>query len=90
MRAHIGSVQEDQRQTESRGAVLTVWRCTLWSLVTLVCSLLATLYTAEAQPRAKVPRIGFLGSSSPSSDGRKGSWSGFLRLLPPWLIWRWT
>ena len=67
MRANIGSVQGDRRQTGSRGAVITVWRCTLWSIVTLVCSLLATLCAAEAQPRAKVPRIGFLGSSSPAS-----------------------
>ena len=43
-----------------------VWRCTLWCIVTLVCSLPATLRAAEAQPRAKVPRIGFLGSSSPA------------------------
>jgi putative ABC transport system substrate-binding protein len=67
MKARIGSVQGDRRQTESRGAVLTVGRCTLWSIITLVCSLLATLGAAEVQPRAKVPRIGFLGSSSPTS-----------------------
>jgi ABC-type uncharacterized transport system substrate-binding protein len=46
--------------------VTTVWLCTLWGIVTLGCSLPATLRAAEAQPRAKVPRIGFLGSSSPA------------------------
>ena len=66
MRTHIGSVEGKRRQTGSRGAVTIVWLCTLWSIVTLVCSLLATLRAAEAQPQAKVPRIGFLGSSSPS------------------------
>ena len=66
MRAHIGSVEGKRRQTGSRGAVTIVWLCTLWRIVTLVCSLLATLRAAEAQPRAKVPRIGFLGSSSPA------------------------
>jgi putative ABC transport system substrate-binding protein len=46
--------------------VTIVWLCTLWCIVTLVCRLPATLRAAEAQPRAKVPRIGFLGSSSPA------------------------
>jgi putative ABC transport system substrate-binding protein len=66
MRANIGSVEEKRRQTVSRGAMTTVWLCTLWCIVTLVCSFPATLRAAEAQPRAKVPRIGFLGSSSPA------------------------
>ncbi len=66
MRATSGSVQGKRRQTGSRDAVTTVWLCTLWSIVTLVCGLLATPRAAEAQPRAKVPRIGFLGSSSPA------------------------
>src|SRR5438132_1329325 len=65
-RANIGSAQGKRRQTGNRGAVTIVWLCTLWCIVTLVCSLPATLRAAEAQPRAKVPRIGFLGSSSPA------------------------
>lgn len=61
MRATNGSVQGKGRQTGSRDVVTTVWLCTLWSIVTLVCGLLcAPLTAAEAQQPKKVPRIGYL------------------------------
>jgi putative tryptophan/tyrosine transport system substrate-binding protein len=37
-------------------------------IMTFILSLLATPRTAEAQPAAKVPRLGFLGIASPASS----------------------
>jgi ABC-type uncharacterized transport system substrate-binding protein len=45
---------------------MTMWCSTLGYLVTLILSLLAAPLAAEAQPLANVPRIGWLGGTSPA------------------------
>ena len=41
-----------------------MWYSTVWCIVMLILSLLAAPPAADAQPRGKVPRIGFLGDGS--------------------------
>jgi len=43
-----------------------MWCSTVWCIVTLTLSLLAAPLAADAQQAGKVPRIGFLGVTSPS------------------------
>ena len=43
-------------------------RCILSFLITFALALLVTLPAADAQPRGKVPRIGFLGDGSAASQ----------------------
>src|SRR5438128_10000645 len=45
---------------------MTMWCSTVWCIVTLTLSLLAAPLAADAQQAGKVPRIGFLGVTSPS------------------------
>src|SRR2546426_12176156 len=45
---------------------MTMWCSTVWCIVTLTLSLLAAPLAADAQQAGKVPRIGFLGATSPS------------------------
>src|SRR5712691_831131 len=45
---------------------MTMWCSTVWCIVTLTLSLLAAAVAADAQQAGKVPRIGFLGVTSPS------------------------
>ena len=44
-----------------------MWYSTVWCIVMLILSLLAAPPAADAQPRGKVPRIGFLGDGSAAS-----------------------
>src|SRR6266571_8642500 len=46
---------------------MTMWCSTVWCIVTLTLSLLAAPLAADAQQAGKVPRIGFLGVTSPSA-----------------------
>src|SRR6266567_6599300 len=45
---------------------MTMWCSTVWCIVTLTLSLLAAPLAADAQQAGKVPRIGYLGLTSPS------------------------
>src|SRR5712692_6768875 len=44
-----------------------MWYSTVGCIVMLILSLLTTPHAADAQPRGKVPRIGFLGDGSAAS-----------------------
>jgi putative ABC transport system substrate-binding protein len=68
MSASIGTVCGDCRLVGGRGAKTVVWFCTVWSLVTLTLGVLVGPLAAQTTPAAKVPRIGFLGNSTPALE----------------------
>jgi hypothetical protein len=64
MSASIGTVCGNRRLAGGRRAETVVWRCTVWSLVTLTLGVLVGPLAAQAQRIGQLYRIGFLGNST--------------------------
>jgi len=65
MRTTLGRIHSDRRPPGSRRAQTLLWFRTVGCLVTLACSLLAAPRASDAQPAAKVHRIGLLSAGGP-------------------------
>jgi putative ABC transport system substrate-binding protein len=60
MSTDISRVHGDQRHTGGRHGGPIIWLCSLGYLVILTLGILVAPLVPEAQPRAKVPQVGFL------------------------------
>ena len=66
MSVPIGSVHGHRSYAGRQREATTQWRSIVGCLVTLTLALLSVPFAAEAQPAAKIHRIGFLSPSSPA------------------------
>jgi putative ABC transport system substrate-binding protein len=68
MRTTLGRIHSDRRPLGSRRAQTLLWFRIVGCLVTLACGLLTAPCTPDAQPAAKVHRIGLLSAGSPRAS----------------------
>jgi putative ABC transport system substrate-binding protein len=70
MRADTRRVHGDRRQAGSRPEATTRWLCTVGCIVTLALGTLVAPLSTEAQPRTKIPQVGFLHNSRQADEPR--------------------